>query len=110
MWNEPTYRQLQRIPPLYATESTPWEKKTIYEHFFIGSSDWYAAEYDPNNRLFFGFAVLNNDLQCGEWGYFGLDELRGIDVRGIQVDRDLHWEEQPAGDIETIVKSMTGDY
>jgi len=108
MWNPPTERQLQRIPPLYATEHLPWERKTIYEHFFLGGSDWYGAEYDPRDRLFFGYAILNDDFQNAEWGYFSLDELAAVNVRGIEVDRDLHWEERPAGEIERIVRGMQG--
>ncbi|MEL6498369.1 MAG: DUF2958 domain-containing protein [Planctomycetota bacterium] len=96
------------MPRLYDTENTPWEQKVIYEHFFIGGSDWYAAEYDPNDRLLFGYAVLNQDYQNSEWGYFSLDELKDIRVRGIEIDRDLHWDERPAGSIDDIVKGMRG--
>ncbi len=96
------------MPRLYDTENTPWDQKVIYEHFFIGGSDWYAAEYDPSDRLLFGYAVLNQDYQNSEWGYFSLDELKDIRVRGIEIDRDLHWDERPAGSIDDIVKGMRG--
>lgn len=96
------------MPRLYDTENTPWEQKVIYEHFFIGGSDWYVAEYDPNDRLLFGYAVLNQDYQNSEWGYFSLDELKDVRVQGIEIDRDLHWHEQPAGSIDDIVKGMRG--
>lgn len=96
------------MPRLYDTENTPWEQKVIYEHFFIGGSDWYAAEYDPNDRLLFGYAVLNQDYQNSEWGYFSLDELKDIRVQGIEIDRDLHWDERQAGSIDDIVKGMRG--
>ena len=108
MWNEPSDQHLSRMPRLYDTENTPWEQKGIYEHFFIGGSDWYAAEYDPSDRLLFGYAVLNQDYQNSEWGYFSLDDLKDIRVRGIEIDRDLHWDEQPAGSIDDIVKGMRG--
>ena len=106
MWNEPTDRELLRLPDLYATENLPWDQKTIYEHFFLGGCDWYAAEYDKGDRLFFGYAILNSDYQNAEWGYFSFDELRAIKVRGLEVDRDLHWDEQPAGSIDDIVRGM----
>ena len=41
------------------TEHQHWQQETIYEHFFVGSSDW----YDPSDRLFFGYAILNDDFQ-----------------------------------------------
>ncbi len=106
MWNEPTPEQLGRIPRLYATEKIPLEQKTIYEHFFLGGCDWYAAEYDPADRLCFGYAILNDDLLNSEWGYFSLNELRRLRIGPFEVDRDLFWKERPASEIERIVMGM----
>ncbi len=100
MWNRPTPEQLARLPRLYETENTPPEDKMIHQHYFIGGSDWYMAEYGPNDRLFFGYAILNADHQNAEWGYTSLDELADINVRGIEVDRDLHWTPKMFGEIE----------
>jgi len=62
------------------------------------------AEYDPGERLFFGYTVLNQDYRNAEWGYSGLDELMRVKVRGIEVDRDLHWEPRRFGDIPGVRK------
>lgn len=70
----------------------------------MGGSDWYAAEYDPEDRLFFGYAVQGRNHQSSEWGYFGLDELRSISVNGIEVDRDLYWTPKLARSIEDIMR------
>lgn len=99
MWNRPSDAELGRMPRLYETEGTPLQDKIIYQHYFIGGSDWYMAEYDPNDRLFFGYAILNNDHEMAEWGYSSLDELADISVRGIEVDRDLHWKPKKFRDI-----------
>ena len=107
MWNEPTPEQLANLPRLYATENTPWQDTVIHEHFFLGGCDWYAAEYSPDERIFFGYAILNNDLQNSEWGYVSFDELRSVNVRGIEVDRDLHWKPTKASDIEKVVRGMS---
>ena len=66
MWNRPSDAELSRMPRLYETENVPLSDKIIHQHYFIGGSDWYMAEYDPNDRLFFGYAVLNNDHEMAE--------------------------------------------
>jgi len=102
MWNKPTTEELSKIPALYSSEDVPLREKMIYMHFFIGGSDWYAAEYDPNEGIFFGFAVLNNDLEMAEWGYFSLEELSDLKVKFVEIDRDLHFTPCKAVDIEDI--------
>lgn len=91
MWNKPTENQLKALPKMYSTEKIPLNDKIIKMHFFMGGSDWYIAEYNPEDRIFFGYAVLNGDWEMSEWGEISLDELESIKVRGIEIDRDLHW-------------------
>ncbi len=102
MWNKPSDEELNRMPRLYETENVPLDDKMIYQHYFLGGSDWYMAEYGPNERLFFGYAILNNDHEIAEWGYSSLDELADINVHGIEVDRDLHWGVRRFGDVERV--------
>jgi len=102
MWNKPTDRQLSKMPNFYETEDVPTEDKIIHQHYFLGASDWYMAEYSPKERMFFGYAILNNDHQNAEWGYSSLQELIEINIRGIEVDRELHWKLMRFGDIEKI--------
>lgn len=106
MWNEPTPGELARLPALYATEDVPWPAKLIHQHYFLGGSDWYMAEYSPSERVFFGFAILNNDVRNAEWGHVSLDELREVRIGQLEVDRDLHWRPRPAGEIERIVAAF----
>ena len=106
MWNKPTEKQLSRIPAFYLTENISLKEKMIYMHFFLGGCDWYAAEYSPEEQLFFGFAILNNDYEMAEWGYFSLKELCEIKVSFVEVDRDLHFEPTKAKDIENIRKAQ----
>ena len=102
MWNKPNSEELSKIPGLYSAEQIPLKEKVIYMHFFLGGCDWYASEYEPEERLFFGFAILNNDLEMAEWGYFSLEELSGIKVQFLEIDRDLHFKPTKAIDIENI--------
>lgn len=103
MWNQksPEY-YASRLPGLYETESVPSKEKIIYEHFFIGSCDWYAAEFGLEDRLFFGYAILNSDFQMAEWGYVSLPELEAVNINGFEVDRDLFWKPKKASEIEQI--------
>ena len=97
MWNQPSLEQLMKMPRLYETEHVPLQEKVIYEHFFLGGCDWYMAEFSTERRLFFGYARLLPG--CGEWGYTSLNELEGIRVNGMEVDRDRFWVPMPFGEI-----------
>ena len=107
MWNIPTKERLAKIPRLYETENIPLCEKEIYLHFFLGGCDWYIAEYDQKDT-FFGFAILNNDLQMAEWGYISFSELKSLKVHGwIEVDCELDefWKVRKACEIERIRKA-----
>ena len=106
MWNPPTKKQLEALPAMYSTEETPLEDKKIVMHFFLAGCDWYVAEYDQQTRCFWGFVILNGDLECAEWGQFSLDELLDIKASFMHVDRDLHWRVRPAKEVESIVKAQ----
>lgn len=105
MWNTPSKSRLSRIPKLYDSDKIPLKEKLIYLHFFIGSCDWYAAEYDGKD-LFWGFAILNNDYEMAEWGYFSFAELKALSLGGIEVDCEHknYFPVQKASDIEKIRK------
>ena len=104
MWNQPTQKELSTLPKLYETENTKPADKTIFLHFFIGGTDWYIAEYDPKEELFFGFTILNNDYQMAEWGYISFRELKELKISYLEVDRDLYWRKRKASEVEQIVK------
>jgi len=104
MWNVPTKERLAKIPNLYQTENIPLKDKLIHLHFFIGGCDWYIAEYDADD-LFFGFAILNNDLQNAEWGYISFGELKSIKIDGwLEIDCELEeiWQIRETSEIEKI--------
>lgn len=91
---------LPEIPALYETEDIPLDEKIIYVHFFIRDTHWFVAEHDPEKGLFFGYAILNGELQMAEWGYSSLDEMLGTDIHGLKVERDLSWEAKKFGEID----------
>ena len=92
----------KKLPPLYATENTPESKKMAVVKFFhpLSSLTWYGIEYDPKERLFFGY--VRNDAQpdFSEYGYFSLDELESVKVRGLGIERDMYFKPTPMSEIK----------
>ncbi|HWQ04621.1 MAG TPA: DUF2958 domain-containing protein [Longilinea sp.] len=73
----------------------------IIAHYFnpTGAGDWWATEYDPVDRIIFGYASIFNDW-CDEWGYTSLDELAAYKGSfGLGIERDLYWQEKPASQV-----------
>lgn len=108
MWNIPNKQRLDRIPRLYETEEVPLADKLIYLHFFVAGCDWYIAEFDGRGT-FFGFAILNNNLEMAEWGCVSFEELKSLKIHGcIEVDCELDkfWQVKKASAIEKIRQAM----
>lgn len=104
MWNVPSKKRLAKIPRLYETEHTPLQDKLIYLHFFIAGCDWFISEYDGDD-IFWGFAILNNDLEMAEWGYISFRELKSIKINGrteIDCELDEYWKVRKASEIEIV--------
>ncbi|MEU6680847.1 DUF2958 domain-containing protein [Streptomyces sp. NPDC046925] len=87
----PSPAVLATIPPLYATEETTAPEKILHLHYFVGGSDWYVTEIDPESGISFGWAEVTPG--GGEWGYTSLPELEQINVHHglVIVERDLDW-------------------
>ncbi len=104
MWNEPTKTRLESIPALYTTEDISLQDKLIHLHFFIGGCDWFITEFDGDD-LFWGFAILNGDLQNAEWGYISFSELKRVRVSyGVEIDCEIPeaFPVTPAKEIDLI--------
>lgn len=60
-----------------------------------GAGTWYATEYNPETKLFFGYVSIFGDYN-DEWGAFSLDELEAYKGRfGLGIERDLFCGEFP---------------
>ena len=57
------------------------------------------------SQMFFGFVVLNGNLDMAEWGYFSLEELDQIKMLFVEIDRDLHWAPKKAIEVDLIRKA-----
>ncbi|MBE0516818.1 MAG: DUF2958 domain-containing protein [Methanophagales archaeon] len=92
---------MDQIPRLYETESIPMNDKVIHMHFFLGSADWFVAEYDGWD-IFFGYANWGNP-DFAEWGYMSFGELKELRTpEGFEVDRDLDWVPKKVNEIPEI--------
>ena len=105
MWNQPTAQRLANIPDLYETESIALEDKLIHLHFFLLDSDWYVIEHNGTDT-FYGFVILNGDLQNAEWGYFTLRKLDQLNVRGYEVEFDDYWQVRQASQVRKITEAQ----
>ena len=86
------------LPQLYSQEEKGGEAIALLKLFTPWTSwTWYASEYDPEQRLFFGVVVGHER----EFGYFSLDELEAIQgPAGLKIERDLHWNPKPLKDCQ----------
>ena len=73
----------------------------ILAKFFnpAGAGTWYATEYDPQDRIFYGYVSIFGDWN-DEWGSFCLQELeRYRGPFGLGIERDLYFGEQRASQV-----------
>lgn len=77
------------------------EDPMVIAKFFnpTGAGTWYATEYDPMNRIFFGYVSIFGDWN-DEWGYFSLNELQSYRGKfGLGIERDRYFQKQRASKI-----------
>lgn len=64
-----------------------------------GGGTWYVTEYDPKDKMFFGYVSIFGDWN-DEWGYFSLSELESyVGHYDLGIERDLYWEEVKASTV-----------
>ncbi len=77
-------------PLVIAKYFTPWSHWT-----------WYATEYDPETRIFYGFVTGH----FTEWGSFSLDELESLQgPLGLRIERDFSYDDEakPINEISAL--------
>lgn len=69
-----------------------------------GAGTWYATEYDPESKEFFGFVSIFGDHN-DEWGYFSLTELENYKGKfGLGIERDLYFGEKRISEVAPKAK------
>lgn len=77
-----------KLPPIYTHDGNPDAPVRLKIFDPCSNWTWYATEYDPEQRVFFGFVVGFEE----EYGYFSLDELESVKNRlGLPLERDQWW-------------------
>ena len=80
----------KKFPLLYSTENKPQNEVYVIARFFdpCGSWTWFATEYDPIDKMFFGLVHGHE----AEMGYFSLEQLEAYEGPfGLGIERDLHF-------------------
>ena len=95
---------LNKIPAIGSTDGQGHLKDRIcYVKFFnpCGSWSWFGIEYDPEERMFFGWV----DGDFPEWGYFSMDELQAYKgPLGIGIERDMWFTPKPMKEVDYYQK------
>lgn len=70
----------------------------------VGAGTWYATEYDPNEKTFFGYVSIFGDWN-DEWGSFSLEELQSYKGKfGLGIERDLYFDEKRISEVVPQIK------
>ncbi len=87
---------LAHMPALYDTEKVDLENHFFLMRFYhpLSRQSWYAVEYDPTERIFFGWT----DGEFQEWSYFSLLEMAFTEVMGVPVMWDVDFKPIRFGD------------
>lgn len=80
-------KMMEGIPKLYAQDGLGM-KSIVHLHYFFGGSDWFITEYDPKDDLFFGFVVLNTDIEMAEFGTISITEI----LNTPPIELDFYWK------------------
>lgn len=78
-------KQVMSVPALGATENLESNEKMVILHYFYAGSDWYI--FEMGDGLFFGYTILNNDLDMAEYGYISIEELTNTN----KIELDFYW-------------------
>ena len=90
-----------RLPPLGSQDGLAYDAIAHLKLFTPDSSwTWYATEYNPVERRFFGL-VLGLEQELGDFSLTELEAVRG--PLGLPIERDLHFEPKPLKECDYVV-------
>jgi hypothetical protein len=80
--------------PIGSQDGRGMDALVVVKYFFpAGRYTLYVteAEFDEEDVRIFGYCISPLGEDCDEWGYASLNELRTTRVRGLSIERDLHF-------------------
>jgi hypothetical protein len=91
-------KALEKKLPALGTTDGQGNDAVVQVKFFTpwAQWNWYATEYDPKTRMFFGLV----DGAVRELGSFSLDELEEVNGPfGLMIERDMYFPPTRLGDL-----------
>jgi hypothetical protein len=80
--------------PIGSQERLGDQAKVVVKFFFpAGRYTFYATEgqQEDGDFLLYGYCVSALGADCDEWGYAVMSEFTALNVRGLKMERDLHF-------------------
>ena len=99
----------KQLPKLYSTEKGLIGDKVAYARYFfpMGAYTAYLLEYDPKSRIGFGAVTMGYGWELGN---MSLDEMEGVKVRGLGIERDLYFSPKKLHEIAELEEIVRGQY
>ena len=97
------------LPRLYSTENELLGDRTAYARYFFpaGAYTAYLLEYDPKERIGFGAVTMGYGWELGN---ISIDEMEEVQVRGLRIERDLHFSPTKLHQIEELEELVQGHF
>ena len=99
----------KQLPKLYSTEKELIGDKVAYARYFfpMGAYTAYLLEYDPKSRIGFGAVTMGYGWELGN---MSLDEMEGVKVRGLGIERDLYFSPKKLHEIAELEEIVREQY
>ena len=99
----------KQVPKLYSTEKELIGDKIAYARYFfpMGAYTAYLLEYDPKSHIGFGAVTMGYGWELGN---ISLDEMEGVKVRGLGIERDLYFSPKKLHEIAELEEIVRGQY
>ena len=99
----------KQLPKLYSTEKELIGDKVAYARYFfpMGAYTAYLLEYDPKSRIGFGAVTMGYGWELGN---VSLDEMEGVKVRGLGIERDLYFSPKKLHEIAELEEIVREQY
>ena len=90
----------EQLPPLYSQEHE--QDPMVYAKFFhpLANWTWYATEGSPEGDDFIFFGWVYGDVP--ELGYFSLNEMEGVQVMGLGIERDEYFSPMKLSEVKKL--------